>query len=67
MCGALPDAWLSAMTLVGLEGLRQCFFQREPGLTCGEKREDDDAVVGHEEGDEEGFAETDDAHSRVMQ
>ena len=31
------------------------------------KREDDDAVVGHEEADQEVVAETDDAHSRVMQ
>lgn len=33
----------------------------------GENREDDDAVVGYEEGDEERLAESDDAHTRVMQ
>ena len=33
----------------------------------GEKRENDDATVGHEEADQEGLAESDDAHSRVMQ
>lgn len=49
------------------EGLCECFFQRQPGLARGENREDDDAVVGHEEGDEEGFAESGDAHARMMQ
>ena len=67
MCGVLSDAWLSATTLVGFEGLRQCFFECQPGLARGENRDDDDAVVGHEETDEEVLAESDDAHTRVMQ
>ena len=49
------------------EGLRECFFECQPGLARGENREDNDAVVGHEEGDEEGLAESDDAHARVME
>ena len=49
------------------DGLCECFFECQPGLARGEKREDDDAVVGHEEADQEVVAETDDAHSRVMQ
>lgn len=45
----------------------KCFFECQPGLARGENREDDDAVVGYEEGDEERLAESDDAHTRVMQ
>ena len=49
------------------EGLRECLFECQPGLARGKNREDDDAVVGYEKSDEEGLAESDDAHTRVMQ
>ena len=71
--GCKPFVWRtldfprSALTLEGFEGLCKCLFECQPGLARGENREDDDAVAGHEEGDEEGLAESDDAHTRVMQ
>lgn len=64
--GILITCALASM-LERFEGLCECFFQRQPGLARGKNREDNDAVVGHEEGDEEGFAESDDAHARVVQ
>ena len=66
LAGLLTTCALALM-LERFEGLRECFFECQPGLARGENREDDDAVVGHEEGDEEGLAESDDAHTRVMQ
>ena len=66
LAGLLTTCALALM-LERFEGLCECFFECQPGLARGENREDDDAVVGHEEGDEEGLAESDDAHARVMQ
>ena len=63
----LSNSCVLASTLERFEGLRECFFECQPGLACGKNREDDDAVVGREEGDEEGLAESDDAHTRVVQ
>ena len=58
---------VSMVLPVAFEHVGQYFFERQPGLACGENREDDNAVVGHEENDKESFAESDDAHPRVMQ
>lgn len=66
-CGVPLDIEWSVLTLEGFEGLCECFFKRQPGLARGENREDGDAVVGHEESDKEGLAESDDAHSRMVQ
>ena len=55
--GCKPFVWRaldfprSALTLEGFEGLRECFFECQPGLARGENRKDDDAVVGHEKSD----------------
>lgn len=66
LAGLLTTCALALM-LERFEGLRECFFECQPGLACGKNREDDDAVVGHEKSDEERLAESDDAHTRVMQ
>ena len=64
---AVLNACLSEPTLERFDGLCQSFFECQPGLTCRKNREDGDAVVGHEESDQEGLAESDDPHARVME
>ena len=57
---------VSVWLLEGLECLSQRLFECEPGLACGEDRQDDNAVMSHDEGDEEHLPETDDAHTGMV-